>query len=116
MISAARNPQGAWQKFERGELALFPFYKAFGIDLSDTDNGNIWYREYCRRKGIGEFTVCEPLWFMEYPCADCPELPKKLNIDGREVSVFVTLISIVVFMLNSTIALRTHDEKRRGFR
>jgi hypothetical protein len=58
MISAARGSQGAWQRFERGELALFPFYEAFGRDLSDTHNGNIWYREYCKRKAIGEFTLC----------------------------------------------------------
>ncbi|KAJ3726350.1 epoxide hydrolase [Lentinula guzmanii] len=64
----ARGSQGAWQKFERGELQLFPFYKEFSKDLSDTLNGNIWYREYCQRKNI-----------------TCPELPDSLNVDGRQL-------------------------------
>lgn len=49
----SRGPSGAWQKFERGELSLFSFYEQFGRDLSDTDNGNKWYAEYCARKKIG---------------------------------------------------------------
>ncbi|KAJ3503417.1 hypothetical protein NLJ89_g8442 [Agrocybe chaxingu] len=60
--------QGAWQKFERGELELFPFYEAFGRDLSDTKNGNVWYKGYCKRKGT-----------------ECPPLPEKLVIDGRDL-------------------------------
>ncbi|KAH7909715.1 HAD-like domain-containing protein [Hygrophoropsis aurantiaca] len=64
----ARGSHGAWQRFERGELALFPFYDAFGRDLSDTDNGNVWYAEYCQRKGIV-----------------CPDLPGALEVDGREL-------------------------------
>ncbi|KAK0197556.1 HAD-like domain-containing protein [Armillaria mellea] len=63
-----RGHQGAWQKFERGELSLLPFYEAFSHDLSDTENGNKWYQEYCRRRNI-----------------DCPPLPKGLNVDGREL-------------------------------
>ncbi|KAJ4488459.1 epoxide hydrolase [Lentinula aciculospora] len=64
----ARGSEGAWQKFERGELELFPFYEAFSKDLSDTVNGNRWYQDYCKRKGIR-----------------CPELPDVLNVDGREL-------------------------------
>ncbi|KAG2158154.1 HAD-like protein [Suillus bovinus] len=63
------GPNGAWQKFERGELSLFTFYEDFGRDLSDTDNGNKWYAEYCARKSI------------ELP----PALPTVLDIDGREL-------------------------------
>ncbi|KAA1474868.1 HAD-like protein [Dentipellis sp. KUC8613] len=63
-----RGRDGAWQKFERGEIALLPFYDAFGRELSDTENGNKWYAEYCERKRTG-----------------CPELPKRLSIDGREL-------------------------------
>ncbi|KAF5372944.1 hypothetical protein D9758_001672 [Tetrapyrgos nigripes] len=37
----SRGSQGAWQKFERGELELLPFYEAFSRDLSDTVNGNV---------------------------------------------------------------------------
>ncbi|KAK7440183.1 hypothetical protein VKT23_017126 [Stygiomarasmius scandens] len=64
----ARGSQGAWQKFERGELELFPFYEAFSQDLSDTVNGNAWYTAYCKRRGI-----------------KCPNLPERLNVDGREL-------------------------------
>ncbi|KAJ7929232.1 HAD-like domain-containing protein [Mycena leptocephala] len=63
-----RGSNGAWQKFERGELPLFPFYEAFGRDLSDTANGNVWYTAYCKRRGL-----------------DCPKLPQHLNVDGREL-------------------------------
>ncbi|THH20369.1 hypothetical protein EW146_g979 [Bondarzewia mesenterica] len=49
-----RGPDGAWQRFERGEMSLFPFYEAFGRELSDTESGNAWYRDYCRRKGIAK--------------------------------------------------------------
>ncbi|KAK7693332.1 hypothetical protein QCA50_002900 [Cerrena zonata] len=63
-----RGSSGSWQKFERGEISLYPFYEAFGRELSDTKSGNVWYREYCARKGI-----------------DCPKLPEKLNINGREL-------------------------------
>ncbi|KAL0947395.1 hypothetical protein HGRIS_013508 [Hohenbuehelia grisea] len=61
-----RGSNGAWQRFERGELSLFEFYEGFGKDLSDTVNGNIWYKAYCERNGLA-----------------CPPLPQSLNIDGR---------------------------------
>ncbi|KAG1759028.1 HAD-like protein [Suillus occidentalis] len=64
----SRGPSGAWQKFERGELSLFSFYQQFGRDLSDTDNGNKWYAQYCARKKI-----------------ERPTLPVTLDIDGREL-------------------------------
>ncbi|KAI0053841.1 HAD-like protein [Auriscalpium vulgare] len=63
-----RGSEGAWQQFERGELALFPFYVAFGRELSDTANGNVWYAEYCQKRGL-----------------ECPQLPRALRIDGREL-------------------------------
>ncbi|KAJ7632190.1 HAD-like protein [Roridomyces roridus] len=65
---AERGPMGAWQRFEIGALPLFEFYDAFSADLSDTENGNVWYKEYCRRKGI-----------------ECPPLPVNLQVDGREL-------------------------------
>ena len=36
-------------------MSLFPFYDAFGRELSDTHSGNRWYAEYCTRRKIGEF-------------------------------------------------------------
>jgi hypothetical protein len=55
-ISSRRGDNGAWQRFERGQIQLWDFYVAFGQELSDTVLGNPWYREYCARKGIGERT------------------------------------------------------------
>ncbi|KAF9820188.1 hypothetical protein IEO21_01621 [Rhodonia placenta] len=63
-----QGAHGAWQKFERGELSLFPFYEAFGHELSDTKVNNVWYAQYCKRRGI-----------------ECPNLPGKLAINGREL-------------------------------
>ncbi|KAG9318280.1 HAD-like protein [Chiua virens] len=64
----SRGSSGAWQRFERGEVPLLEFYPAFSHELSDTTNGNMWYTEYCKRKRI-----------------PCPQLPKELEIDGREL-------------------------------
>ncbi|KAI5122043.1 hypothetical protein M0805_006028 [Coniferiporia weirii] len=63
-----RGPSGAWQRFERGEISLFPFYEAFGRELSDTAKGNIWYAEYCQQHEI-----------------ECPKLPENIKIDGRDL-------------------------------
>ncbi|TFK29786.1 HAD-like protein, partial [Coprinopsis marcescibilis] len=59
---------GAWQRFERGEIDLSTFYPAFSRDLSDVVKGNTWYKAYCERRKIR-----------------CPILPEKLDIDGREL-------------------------------
>ncbi|EPT05968.1 hypothetical protein FOMPIDRAFT_1110150 [Fomitopsis schrenkii] len=63
-----RGAHGAWQRFERGEMHMFSFYEAFGRELSDTKVNNIWYANYCNRKGL-----------------DCPKLPDALNMNGREL-------------------------------
>ncbi|KAF7311552.1 Epoxide hydrolase [Mycena kentingensis (nom. inval.)] len=63
-----RGSNGAWQRFERGEIPLLPFYDEFSRDLSDTVKGNVWYAAYCERRGT-----------------TCPPLPKQLNVDGREL-------------------------------
>jgi len=39
---AGRGSQGAWQRFERGEIPFDGFYDAFSHDLSDVANGNEW--------------------------------------------------------------------------
>lgn len=67
-LIAGHDSQGAWQRFERGELPFDDFYEAFGRDLSDVANGNRWYRAYCAKKSI-----------------PCPSLPVCLNVDGREL-------------------------------
>ncbi|KAI6110012.1 HAD-like protein [Pisolithus sp. B1] len=66
---ASRGPNGAWQRFERGEIPLHEFYAAFSKDLSDVDSGNEWFRRYCLRKGLN----------------DEVELPAYLDIDGRDL-------------------------------
>jgi len=113
-ISSRRGDNGAWQMFERGQIALWDFYVTFGQELSDTVLGNAWYREYCALKGIGERTFftfvvlspftdvrsfhdpkkimtlhCRTTFFPVLPTgriSDCPKLPEKLEIDGRDVS------------------------------
>ncbi|KAJ3551147.1 hypothetical protein NM688_g4892 [Phlebia brevispora] len=85
-----RGSQGAWQKFERGEMSLFAFYEAFGRELSETTVGNVWYEQYCKRKGTGAHLPgliqrdTEKLMSVStFP--ECPPLPEKLDIDGREL-------------------------------
>ena len=68
--STRRGDNGAWQKFERGEIELRDFYVAFGRELSDTVLGNAWYSQHCARKGIGERTVLVP------PVVPFPHLPR----------------------------------------
>ncbi|KAG9122145.1 hypothetical protein FRC07_001606 [Ceratobasidium sp. 392] len=63
-----RGHGGAWQRFERDELELYPFYKAFGEELSDTARGNEYYREWCRSRNV-----------------EVPHLPESVAIDGREL-------------------------------
>jgi len=112
-FSTRRGDNGAWQKFERGEIELWDFYVAFGRELSDTVLGNAWYSQHCARKGIGERMVLKPPVVEFSPFTDvfidaydpkwpfcrrflsvlpaghiseCPKLPEKLEIDGRDVS------------------------------
>lgn len=47
---------GAWQKFERGEMYLFPFYEAFGRELSDAKRNNVVYKNYCKGKNVGKYS------------------------------------------------------------
>ncbi|CAE7177216.1 unnamed protein product [Rhizoctonia solani] len=63
-----RGQGGAWQRFERGELELYPFYALFGEELSDTKQGNQYYREWCRSRNV-----------------DVPTLPESVKVDGREL-------------------------------
>ena len=55
--SVGRGDQGAWARYERGEMTLLAFYEQFGRELSDRENGNVWYADYCRRKGLGAFLM-----------------------------------------------------------
>ncbi|BGP13074.1 hypothetical protein JCM10213_000921 [Rhodosporidiobolus nylandii] len=64
----AAGPEGAFQKLERGELEMEDFYRRFRAELSDVQKGNEAYRRYCARMGL-----------------NCPPLPKKLKIDGKEL-------------------------------
>lgn len=88
--SVGRGSHGAWQRFERGEISLFPFYEQFGKDLSDVVSGNEWYKAYCRRNKISKCQL--PVWNQTHdvtlasllPIA-CPSLPESLHVDGREV-------------------------------
>lgn len=59
---------GAWQKFERGEMGITTFYTEFSRDLSNVQLGNEWYNAYCNRKNIS-----------------CPKLPEQLKVDSRQL-------------------------------
>jgi len=63
-----RGQEGAWQRFERGEMPLFQFYKEFSQELSDVANANRWYSEHCINRNLA-----------------CPSLPHSLNVNGREL-------------------------------
>ncbi|KAF9517905.1 hypothetical protein BS47DRAFT_1338754 [Hydnum rufescens UP504] len=68
---SSRGHDGAWQKFERGEIRnVYHFYEAFGRELSDTERGNIWYTQYMKKRNIPLGSVA---------------LPTKLKVDGREL-------------------------------
>ncbi|KIJ24217.1 hypothetical protein M422DRAFT_237457 [Sphaerobolus stellatus SS14] len=66
-IIANQGAHGAFQKFERGEITLFPFYEAFSRELSHPQ-GKEWYKQYCNKKNI-----------------TYPSLPDVVKIDGREL-------------------------------
>lgn len=68
--STGHGEQGAWQRFERGELDLQTFYREFSTDLSNVAKGKVWYAKYCSRKGIS-----------------MPVLPaaEEMKVDGREL-------------------------------
>ncbi|CAE6492213.1 unnamed protein product [Rhizoctonia solani] len=68
VLITRRGEGGAWQRFERGELELYPFYSLFGEELSDIELGNQYYREWCQSKNV-----------------DVPSLPKSVKVDGREL-------------------------------
>ncbi|KAG8801632.1 hypothetical protein FRC17_006595, partial [Serendipita sp. 399] len=61
---------GSWQKFERGELDLFPFYEGFGRELSNVEKGKQWYSQYCSKRNL------------EFP--QLPS-PSEMQVDGREL-------------------------------
>ena len=93
--STRTGSQGAWQRFERGEVDLFPFYQQFGYDLSNIERGKVWYAEYCKKRGLRasllDIRLCTPP-FQGFPTflIAFPELPaaEKLKVDGREVDRF----------------------------
>ncbi|KAF8516908.1 HAD-like protein [Hysterangium stoloniferum] len=62
-IIANQGPNGAFQKFERGEINLLPFYEAFGKELSNPD-GKVYYKQYCDI---------------------CPPIPQKVQVNGRDL-------------------------------
>ncbi|GAA5870578.1 hypothetical protein JCM16303_001524 [Sporobolomyces ruberrimus] len=67
-LITAYGDQGAFQRLERGELVIEEFYREFGQQLSNVERGNKAYETYCKRVGT-----------------ECPPLPNKLKIDGKEL-------------------------------
>lgn len=71
-----RGETGAFQRFERGEIDLWDFYRDFGNELSQVREGNEWYMAWCRE--TGRVIPREE----ELPVA---EGPRALKVDGREL-------------------------------
>ncbi|KAG8744552.1 hypothetical protein FRC12_014776 [Ceratobasidium sp. 428] len=82
-----------WLNLHTTELELYPFYKAFGEELSDKARGNEYYREWCRSRNV-----------------EIPHLPESATIDGREVR---TLYCLFLLCLYASLALWTNDALRR---
>lgn len=90
--STRTGNQGAWQRFERGEVDLFPFYQQFGSDLSNIERGKVWYAEYCKKRGLRASPLDIRLYTFPSQRSPAfliafPELPaaERLKVDGREV-------------------------------
>jgi hypothetical protein len=65
------------------------FYRRFGEELSDVERGNEAYRRYCQGVGLRTLSFlftkhCSSLTNLQER-AECPELPKEVKIDGKEV-------------------------------
>lgn len=67
-LVTAHGREGAFQRLERGELAMADFLPLFGQQMSDVELGNQAYRVYLKRSG-----------------RDCPDLPTSLQIDGADL-------------------------------
>ncbi|GAA5821094.1 hypothetical protein JCM10212_001146 [Sporobolomyces blumeae] len=67
-LITAYGDEGAFQRFERGQIEIDEFYRQFGTQLSDVERGNDAYRKYCHRVG-----------------QECPPLPKSLKVDGKDL-------------------------------
>ncbi|KAF8321179.1 hypothetical protein DL93DRAFT_2213006 [Clavulina sp. PMI_390] len=68
----SRGRDGAWQRFERGEIHdIRDFYRDFGNELSDTVHGN---RAYLQHLAKSSSSPQPP-----------PKLPSSLQVNGREL-------------------------------
>jgi hypothetical protein len=108
--STGWGSQGGWQKFERGQIPLFPLYEQFSQELSDVDNGNKWYIEYCEKKKIGE------------PWNHSPQTPIRFYSDNSMSGASAEVAhrrpgsehspTFDAQILNNVAAFRSHDENR----
>ncbi|KAJ3279897.1 hypothetical protein HK104_001087, partial [Borealophlyctis nickersoniae] len=67
IVIQAKGENGAFQRLERGELALEDFFPAFGADLSDGVGNRDAYAAWAESKGI-----------------DVGNIPK-ITVDGKEL-------------------------------
>ncbi|KZO99440.1 HAD-like protein [Calocera viscosa TUFC12733] len=51
VLITALGKEGAWARFERGELDLWSFYTIWGEELSDTVRGRAAYEQWARKRG-----------------------------------------------------------------
>ena len=84
--STTRGSHGAWQKFERGEIPLFPFYEQFGRELSDTAVNNPAYAKYCQRHGLGQSPFLSPFpLLLPFPFPSRLRVPMRPSPERRRI-------------------------------
>lgn len=91
----AHGENGAYQRFERGEIALAQFYDAWGRELNDVSRGNAAYAGYCAKRALRASSrpgvAKENLSDSEAPPA---ALPASLSIDARDVRTQCTHMQV----------------------
>ncbi|KZV93350.1 epoxide hydrolase N-termina [Exidia glandulosa HHB12029] len=68
-LITAYGENGAYQRFERGEIGLKQFYDVWGRELNNVERGNAAYNAYCAKRSLPP------------PAA----LPSSLKIDARDL-------------------------------
>jgi hypothetical protein len=84
-LSTAYGENGAYQRFERGEVGLSAFYDAWQLELGDVEEGNKAYRAYAARRSLRECLVEVLNAITQQVSLAMQNLPTRLGIDAREV-------------------------------
>lgn len=60
LYRTAYGNDGAYQRYERGEINLKQFYDAWGRELNNVERGNKAYKTYCAKRSLSKaiYTEC----------------------------------------------------------